>query len=174
MSARTKIALSPPGPPVAVDGETFREAMSHLAAPLTVVTTRDGQGRRRGFTASSVTSVSLDPPLVLVGLSNGSSCREALLGAGEFIVNVLGEQHRGVATAFAEHGADRFQGLAFDTWPGTELPYLTGANAAFRCTRIRHVPVGDHHLVIGKLTGLVAEGTDKPLLWYRRGFSTAS
>jgi flavin reductase ActVB len=161
---------APPRVPLSADA--FKEAMSLLAAPLTIVTTSDAGGRRWGFTASSVSSVSLDPPLMLVGVANESSCRQALEDAGEFLVNVLGEQHRGVARAFASRGVDRFAGLDFSTWPGSALPVLPDASAAFRCAVVEWIPVGDHQLVIGELTGLRSGGATRPLLWHRRGFCT--
>ncbi|MGW2846848.1 flavin reductase family protein [Streptomyces sp. NPDC001274] len=164
------LELSPPCP---VDSDTFREAMAHLAAPLTVVTTRDADGRRWGFTASAVTSVSMDPPLLLVGLGNGSSCREALSSSPEFVVNVLGEQHTEVAGRFARHGVDRFAQGGFTTWPGSGLPCLADAAAVFRCTAVDRIPMGDHQLLIGELTGLRIPKETSPLLWYRRGFRAA-
>jgi flavin reductase ActVB len=159
--------------PSPVNSDLFCEAMSLLVAPLTVVTTRDSAGRWWGFTASSVTSVSLDPPLLLLGLSRTSSCRMALIESPEFVVNVLGAQHRGLARQFARPGVDRFSGWDFDTWPGSGLPYLADAHAVFRCTRMDLIPVGDHELVIGELTGLLTGHRTKPLLWYRRQFHCA-
>jgi flavin reductase ActVB len=146
--------------------------MSLLAAPLTIVTTSDTAGRRWGFTASSVSSVSLDPPLVLVSLSNNSSCRRALTETREFLINVLGEQHRDVARTFARRGIDRFAGYDFGIWTGSQLPFLLDASAVFRCTIIGWIPVGDHQLVIGELTGVRTGDSKKPLLWHRREFCT--
>jgi flavin reductase ActVB len=157
-----------------VDGATFREAMSLLAAPLTVVTTRDAGGRRRGFTASAVTSASLEPPLVLVGLSNNSSCRAALTEAPEFVINLLGEGHADVARRFAARDVDRFAEHAFEDWPGSWLPRLVGAHAALRCRLVDCVPVGDHHLLVGELTGLHSGPASRPLLWHRRDLHTTT
>lgn len=163
----TVMALDPSTP---VDGPTFREAMALLAAPLTVVATRDEHGRRRGFTASAVTSVSLDPPLILVGLSNDSSCRAALTAATGFTVSVLGARHTPVARRFASRGVDRFAGLDFEDWTGTDLPYLTDATVALRCRTADLIPAGDHHLLVGEVTGVRTDGAAEPLLWHRRGF----
>ncbi|MER6243731.1 flavin reductase family protein [Streptomyces griseorubiginosus] len=165
-------------PAAQLDADTFREAMSWLPTAVSIVTTTDGRGHRWGFTAGSVGSVSLDPPLLLVGVDNGSSCLEAMTGSHEFAVNVLGERHRELAALFARHGADRFDGTAghaFGPWPGSQdgPPLLAGANAAYRCTTVESVPAGDHHLVIGRLTGLVTrEQAEPPLVWYRRAFVT--
>ncbi|HEX5496865.1 MAG TPA: flavin reductase family protein [Mycobacteriales bacterium] len=153
-----------------VDDQTYRDAMSLLAAPTTVVTGLDRNGRRWGFTASSVTSVSLDPPLVLVGVDRTSSCHRAMLSAHEFVVNVLAGRHGELARRFATHGADRFAGGEFDIWPGSALPCLPDANALVRCATFQIIPVGDHDLVVGAVVEARVCGSDPPLVWYRRSF----
>ena len=153
-----------------VDPTTFRHAMSMLAAPVTIVTTRDRAGRPWGFTASSVTSVSLDPPLLLVGIAHASSCRAAFRETDEFVVNVLGTQHRDLATRFATHGIDRFAGGRFVDWPGTDLPCVADANAGYRCRTWLPVPAGDHDLIVAALVDLHVGEAGPPLMLYRRGF----
>lgn len=168
MTARADQAMAP------VDDETFRNVMSRIAAPLTVVTTRDDLGDRWGFTASSVTAASLEPPLVLVGVAHTSSCLDALTKASEFVINVLDEEHRHVARQFASRGVDRFAGQDFGTWPDSGLPYLTDAHAALRCVVADRIPVGDHDLFIGELVGAIVNDSAKPLLWYGRSFYTVA
>ncbi|MFE8957177.1 MULTISPECIES: flavin reductase family protein [Streptomyces] len=153
--------------------QAFREAMAHLAAPVSVVAVLDPAGRRRGFTATSVTSVSLDPPMVLVGVDHRSSCHEALTGAPEFTVNVLVAHHGELARRFATHGVDRFAGAGFAGWPGTGTPYLPDAGVLLRCRTADVVRAGDHDLVLGAVTDArTAESAPDPLLWYRRAFHT--
>jgi flavin reductase ActVB len=152
------------------DATTFRRAMSMLAAPVTIVTTRDDTGCPWGFTASAVTAVSLNPPLLLVGIAHDSSCHAAFRGTDELVVNVLGEHHRDVATRFATHGADRFAGGGFVDWPGTALPCLIDANACYRCRTWRILTVGDHDLVVAGLVELRVNAAGGPLMWYQRGF----
>lgn len=155
------------------DAQAFRDAMALLAAPVTVVTALDAAGRRRGFTASSVTSVSLDPPLVMVGVGLASSCHAAMTAADEFVVNVLGEEHRDVARRFATHGVDRFAQGGFAAWGGTGTPFLPGARVLLRCRTTRVVRAGDHDLVLGTpLEIRTGDPATAPLLWYRRGFHT--
>ncbi|MFF8957363.1 flavin reductase family protein [Streptomyces sp. NPDC014894] len=155
-----------------LDGdEAFKDALALLPAALAIVTTRDENGRRWGLTASSVASVSLDPPLVLVGISHTSSCFKALSRAPGFVINLLGDRHRELARRFATSGIDRFAGQPFTDWPGTALPHLADAHAAFRCRTVDRVRAGDHDLLIGRLTELRADGGESPLLWYRRGFA---
>jgi phosphoglycerate dehydrogenase-like enzyme len=110
----------------------------------------DGGGPPGSGTAGSVVSVSLDPPLLLIGVDDKSSCLGAMTGSREFAVNVLGERHRDLAALFSRHGADRFDGTgihAFGPWPGAQdgPPPLAGAGAAYRCTTVDSVPAGDHH-----------------------------
>ncbi|MFD9718896.1 flavin reductase family protein [Streptomyces sp. NPDC059076] len=159
------------GSPQAMESEEFRDAMSLLAAPLTIVTARDTEGRPWGFTASSVTSVSLEPPLLLVGMSRTSSCFPALSEADEFTVNVLGEGHRELARTFATTGVDRFAGVSIGDWGDSTVPYLTDVSVAFRCSASSRIPVGDHTLLVGELTQMRGHGaTASPLVWYRRDF----
>ncbi|MFI6099322.1 flavin reductase family protein [Lentzea sp. NPDC051213] len=154
-----------------IDEHTFREAMSLVAAPIAVVTTTDGTGRRWGFTASAVTSVSMSPPLVLVGIGHTSSCHEALTSATEFVINVLGESDGEVARRFATKDVDRFAGTGLVTWPGTALPVLPSAVVALRCEVADVIVAGDHDLLIGRLCAVrFSEEAPDPLVWYRRGF----
>ncbi|MBX9396487.1 flavin reductase family protein [Streptomyces sp. TRM72054] len=165
----TKVGDSPP----ALGSAEFREAMSFLAAPLTIVTARDAEGRAWGFTASSVTSVSLEPPLVLVGVSHTSSCFGALSEATEFSINILGSDHRELARTFATRGVDRFSGVRLADWPDSTVPYLADVAVALRCVVTSRVPVGDHTLLIGELSGMHRQGpASAPLVWYRRDFRT--
>jgi flavin reductase ActVB len=156
-----------------VDAQTFRDAMALLPAPLTVVTTVDNTGRRWGFTASSVSSVSLDPPLLLVSVARTSSCHPAVTSGRDYVINVLGGQHRELAARFATSGVNRFAGGEFASWPGSLLPYLPDANVLLRCVTVAVTPAGDHDLLIGGLAEVRIGAGGSPLLWYRRAFHTS-
>ncbi|MEU9443061.1 flavin reductase family protein [Streptomyces sp. NPDC048304] len=163
----------PPAEPARIGAQQFREAMALLAAPVTIVTTVGADGSRRGFTASSVTSVSLAPPLVLVGVTRGAGCHQPLLESGEFVINVLGRHHAALARRFAADHADRFAGGEFEAWPGTGLPYLPDAALALRCTLADVVPAGDHDLLLGTPGQARTCGSSGALVWYQRAFHTA-
>ncbi|MET9677249.1 flavin reductase family protein [Streptomyces sp. NPDC006482] len=156
------------------DAETFKDALSLLASPLTLVTTADEEGRRWGLTASSVTSASLSPPLVVVGIARTSSCAAAFAAASGFVVNVLGEQHRELARRFATSGIDRFAGQELAGWPGSRLPFVPDAHAAFHCAVEDRLRVGDHELLVGRPTEVLLDGGSAPLLWHGRAFRTAT
>ena len=169
-------ATSGPQPAACVDGRTFRDAMARLPAPVTVVSTVDGAGRH-GMTASAVISVSLEPPLLAVGLSRTAGCHPALVAADEFVVNVLGVRHRELARRFATSGIDRFAAGEFATWPDGDLPCLPDAHVLVRCANHEVITVGDHDLLVGAVLEVrAADGTEgEALVWYQRDFhSTAS
>ncbi|MEV0323655.1 flavin reductase family protein [Streptomyces sp. NPDC050658] len=160
--------------PAVADAQAFKDAMAQLAAPVSVVTALDGAGRRWGFTASSVSSVSLDPPLLMVGIALTSSCHRAMAGAGEFVVNLLGERHQHVAQRFAARGVDRFAAGDFAAWDGSHgLPCLPDAKVLLRCRAVEVIRAGDHDLLLGTPAEIrIRDAAAPPLLWYRRGFHT--
>src|SRR5271170_4893953 len=82
----------------------FRQAMGHFATGVTVVTSIDADGEPVGTTASAVTSLSLDPPLILVCFDRSSRTLESLVGHGAFAVNVLGARQQHLSANFARRG----------------------------------------------------------------------
>jgi flavin reductase ActVB len=153
-------------------GQAFRDTMAQLAAHVTVVTVQDAAGRTYGFTASSVVSASLDPPLLLLGVSRESSSSRAITEAPEFVVNVLSDANREAAKRFATSGIDRFAVGDCAPWPGGSLPYLPAASVSVRCARRDVISVGDHDLIVAGLLETRTGDPAKPLIWYRRGFHT--
>jgi flavin reductase (DIM6/NTAB) family NADH-FMN oxidoreductase RutF len=145
----------------------LRHAMGHFATGVTVVTTLDEAGEPVGTTANSVTSLSLDPPLILVCFNHASGTLAALCGHGAFAVNVLGAHHREVATAFAR---PREQAVwrHVEHHPGpTESPHLRDALATLDCVVEDILPGGDHAIVVGHVVGAtVGEDDAEPLLYY--------
>jgi flavin reductase ActVB len=160
--------------PDTVAGADFRDAMARLVAPITIVTTADEHGRRWGFTASSVTSASLEPPLVLVGVARTSSCHPAVTSSGEFVINILGGGHHQTAVQFATSGVDRFDGVRCTQFPGTGLPCLPDACCLIHCRTEQILPVGDHDLLIGAVAGAQLNEDAQPLLHYQRTFRALS
>jgi flavin reductase (DIM6/NTAB) family NADH-FMN oxidoreductase RutF len=101
---------SPPSAADTCDREVFRDAIGHFASGVTVITTAHAD-TRFGMTASAVSSLSLDPPMVVVCLNRSSPTCAAVTAAGEFGVNVLSENDGGLAERFAEPAADTFAGV---------------------------------------------------------------
>ncbi|MEV8309812.1 flavin reductase family protein [Streptomyces flavidovirens] len=128
----------------------FTRTMDRVPGPVAVVTTIDATGRRWGFTASSFSSVSLDPPLVLVCLDKESSTHAAFIGARYFLVNVLAQEQGGVARRFATSGADRF--AEGDTQPcELGLPGLVDSCVRVACSMHSVLDGGDHSILVGRV-----------------------
>lgn len=138
-----------------VAAEPFRSAMGQLAGGVCVVTTADRSGARFGLTVTSVTSVSLDPPLLLVCIDARSRALAPLRAGGPLVVHMLSARQEGLARRFAGPAPDRFAGVASRTLPGGG-PLLDGVLAAVECVVHRIVPGGDHEIVIGRVVGVHA------------------
>jgi flavin reductase len=147
---------------------SFIAAMRQVAASVTVVTT-DGAAGRHGATVSAFSSVSADPPTVLVCLFAGSRIARAVSENGAFCVNVLSETDAEIADRFAgrhdDRGPDRFAGIDIYGAPGTP-PQIDGATV-FLCDVQQSVPSGSHLIVLGHVRD-VLPGAARPLA-YRDG-----
>lgn len=149
--------------------DDFVRAMARVPGPVTVVTTLDPQGRPWGFTASSFSSLSLRPPLVLVCLDKTASTHGAFVSASHFLVNVLAEGQADVARRFARSGVDRF--AAGDTRPcELGLPGVPYACARLACSLFQVIDVGDHSILVGRVHS-VHTGDDVALAYCDRSFA---
>jgi len=148
--------------------EHFRAVLGHFCTGVTVVTAIDDDGPV-GFTAQSFTSLSLDPPLVIVCPGKGSTTWPRIEAAGAFCVNVLAEDQEELCRGFAMRGGEKFAGVGYTPAPRTGAPLLAGVLAWVDC-RLEHIhDGGDHVIVVGRVLDLgLAEG--RPLLFYRGGF----
>ncbi|MEV4114966.1 flavin reductase family protein [Nonomuraea sp. NPDC049695] len=154
-----------------VDTRDFKQALAKYITGVTVVTTADGAGRRWGFTASSFSSVSLDPPQILVCIARTAHCYPAFMSSDGFAVNVLTGTQENVARRFAQHDVDKFAGLPFGAGE-RDLPILQDALAVFQCATRARFPAGDHTILLGEvLQARVGQGD--PALYYDRQFRAA-
>ena len=152
-----------------VDPSQFRQLLGRFATGVTVVTTRDRAGKPVGMTASSVASVSLDPPLVLVSVARDNDMHPALKAADRFVVNVLAADQEAISRRFAEEHPNRFDGIGYsETRHG--LPVLEGVLASIECEKQAEAPGGDHTVFFGLVTG-GAVSDRGPLLYYRGGYA---
>lgn len=154
--------------------DEFRRALGHFATGVTVVTTWDAEGRPAGLTASAISSVSLEPPLVLACISHKSQAYPSFLPGRQFAVNILASDQEAVARRFASStmaGAEKFEGVGYHK-SALGLPVLEGALAAFECTIVHAYPGGDHTIFVGQVEALDAHGDHgrEPLLYYRGRF----
>lgn len=151
-----------------VSGVEFRAALREFPTGVTVVTTRGEGGQPYGLTASAFTSVSLEPPLVLVCVDRAATAHAALERYGWFAVNVLGEAQEALSRRFAISRADKFAGVRFREGLA-RLPILEGVVATLECRVVHRYAGGDHTIFVGQVEGASVAG-GPPLLYYRGGY----
>jgi flavin reductase (DIM6/NTAB) family NADH-FMN oxidoreductase RutF len=144
----------------------FRSTLRHFPAGVTVVTTRDDEGRPCGLTASAFTSVSLEPPLILVCIDHAATAYRAFTEYGWFAVNVLGESQTHLSRRFAASTGDKFVGLAFREGLA-RLPILEDVVASLECRVVHQYAGGDHTIFVGEVEAAAVRGG--PALVYFRG-----
>jgi flavin reductase (DIM6/NTAB) family NADH-FMN oxidoreductase RutF len=155
-----------------ISPDEFRRVLGHFAAGVTVVSTCDGDGRPTGLTASAFTSVSLEPPLVLVCVDHKSQSYPALLERGRFAVNVLRADQEAVSRRFATTRLDKFDGVPFHMSP-LELPLLDDALAQLECVTVGTHVEGDHTILVGRVERAHL-GSGEPLVYYRGRYDRLS
>ena len=152
-----------------IDQSTFRATLGRFASGITVITARDSDGRDVGMTVSAFSSLSLDPPLVLICIDNGASVAPVLEHCERFAVNVLSDEQEPLSRRFSEKEIDRFEGVAYHRGQ-LDLALLDGALANLECQVHARYPGGDHTILVGAVEATsVREG--HPLLYYRGGYA---
>ena len=159
-----------------IQGSRFREVMGRFATGVTVVTTF-AEGQPQGITVNALSSVSLDPPLVMVALDRRRFITPMVRANGRYAVNVLGEGQQAISDCFAHAavrpGREDFCGAAWHAGR-TGLPLLDGAIATLECTIVQTFSAGDHDLFIGRVDALdeddATESGVSPLLYFRRRY----
>lgn len=150
----------------------FRKAMGSFAAGVTVVTACH-EGRLVGTTVSAFSSVSMDPPLVMVCLKRDSRTLAALSQARTFCVNILSREQGDLAYRFAKSGSDdRFALTAIEVGI-CGAPLLADCVAAVECELHVAHDGGDHEILIGRVSRVVTDETKAPLVYVRGGFLNA-
>lgn len=148
------------------DHRALRDVLGRFATGVTIVTTREEDGVPRGFTANSFTSVSLDPPLVLICIAHTAHSAPAFRAAQHFAINVLCEDQKGLSNLFASSAPDKFEQSDWHEGPHG-VPLMPGSLATLVCTQHKLVDAGDHVILIGEV--LEARARDAPPLGYHRG-----
>ena len=143
--------------------------MGRFATGVTVLTVNGADGRPLGMTASSLASVSLEPPLVSVCVDHAAELHDAILAAPVFVVNILESRQEALSRRFADRHEDRFDGVGYHRSP-EGLVLLDGALAHLECDRFASYPGGDHTIIIGRVIG-GSTGEGRPLLYYRGGYA---
>ena len=155
---------------MSIDPERFKDLMANVAATVTVVTAQADEGPV-GLTVSAFTSVSADPPIVLICIDKVAGSLVAMLAAEGFTVNFMPEGTEDTAMVFAMRGADKFGSVEWSD-PETPVagPLLEEAFQAFECETVERTEMGDHWVIYGRV---VAERGDTgvPLIYLKRNFA---
>jgi flavin reductase (DIM6/NTAB) family NADH-FMN oxidoreductase RutF/ADP-ribose pyrophosphatase YjhB (NUDIX family) len=155
--------------PMTTDVSVFKEAMSRFPSGVVIVTTKDRNGELWGFTASSFSSVSLDPPLVMVCLSRAADCHQAFNSMQWFAISVLTANDQSLAARFSTRGTDKFAALSFTT-DQHGSPVMPSAVATLTCHRFDVYPCGDHTILIGRVMTTTLASDNKPMVYCGRNF----
>ncbi|MCX4631400.1 flavin reductase family protein [Streptomyces sp. NBC_01443] len=160
-----RFGTAQPGSP-----DLLRSVFRRHAAGVAVITAADG-GRSVGFTATSLNSVSADPPLLSFTIATGASSWPAIRDSEHLGVHILGEHQTELAGLFARSGADRF-GPATGWAPGPhEVPLLDGVLAWLVCRVVARVPAGAHRVIIAEAVAGDPAGEGRPLLYHQGRFN---
>lgn len=153
-----------------IDPGHFRKVLAHLPTGVTVIAAH-GEDGPVGMAANSVTSVSLDPPLILFCPAKTSSTWPKIRDAGSFCVNIMAGHHEDVTRQFAAREADRFSGVDYSNRPSG--PALTDAVAWIECTIDHEHEAGDHTIVVARVVAIEAAPTGgEPLVFFRGNYGS--
>ena len=150
-----------------LDPDAFRAVLGRFASGVTVVTTHENE-RDHGMTVSAFSSVSLDPPLVMVCIGDDASLRPVVERAEYFGVSILAAAQEALSRRFAAH-VNRFDGIGF-TRGEHGAAMLDGALAWLECRVAARHQAGDHLIVVGEVESAGA-ADERPLLYYRGGYA---
>jgi 3-hydroxy-9,10-secoandrosta-1,3,5(10)-triene-9,17-dione monooxygenase reductase component len=150
------------------DARSFRDALGRFATGVAFVTAAP-DGEPAGLIVNSLTSVSLEPPMVSFCPSRSSLTWSRMRRAKRFGVNVLGRQHQQFAMRAAPAGADRFAGLDWQLGP-RGVPLLTDALATVECEIHAEHPAGDHWIVVGRVEDVRISPLNDPLVFFAGAF----
>ncbi|CAB4877765.1 unannotated protein [freshwater metagenome] len=150
-----------------IDPTQFRNVLGNLPTGVTVLTAHGADGPT-GMAANSVTSVSLDPPLILVCPAKSSTTWPTIDSTGAFCVNIMAEHHEEATRAFAMKDADRFSGVAWHHRPTG--PALDEAVAWIECRIRDEHDAGDHTIVVADVVAIDAADGAAPLVFFRGSY----
>ncbi|MEV0248649.1 flavin reductase family protein [Nocardia sp. NPDC050712] len=154
-----------------MDPTNLRAVLAHWATGVVVVTTARADGTPQGMTASSFTSVALEPPLVSICLASASATCRSITGSGVFAVNVLGHDHEDIGRRFAARG-DPARRFALGRWhqAPSGSAVLTDAVAWLDCAVVACHPASDHTIVLGLVRDTATPRPAPPLIYHDRTY----
>lgn len=150
---------------MAIDVRELRNVMGHFVTGVTVITTRDTNGKPFGLTANAFSSLSLDPPLVLICVDKKVDCYACFEGSKVFAINFLSEEQEHLSRRFATKGIEKFEGLTYKTGE-CGVPLLEGAMGYIECKLLNGYDGGDHTIYVGEILDATASG-ERPLVFFK-------
>jgi flavin reductase (DIM6/NTAB) family NADH-FMN oxidoreductase RutF len=153
-----------------IDPSQFRDALGRFATGITVITGLAPDGKPVGATANAFTSLSLDPPLILICLAKSMNSLSAFVEGEHFAINILKENQRQISVNFATQSADKFSNVVYDTWP-SGVPILGDCLVNLECAREAVHDGGDHKIIVGRILRLEITDSGEPLLFYRGAYN---
>lgn len=161
---------------VTIDVQKYRDVMATYPAGVTVITTRDDDGNAFGMTVSAFTSVSIDPPLILIVIDKQSHTLPHLRASGAFTVNMLAAGTSDVALGFAAPSGDKFVHVDRSAVrAGTTGPILGAEAIGFlECRIVQEVESGDHWILVARVQGGAVLDDRAPLVYCNRTFNTVA
>lgn len=148
-----------------IDTRELRNALGRFATGVCVITVVDEQGAPLGLTANSFASVSLDPPLVLWSLQNGSEVYDSYARPRHFAINVLAEDQVDLSNQYARKGQHLLDPEHF-RYGRHGTPLLRDALVSFECELHATHEGGDHLIIVGRVRDMLTRPTGQPLLFY--------
>jgi flavin reductase (DIM6/NTAB) family NADH-FMN oxidoreductase RutF len=150
---------------MAIDPRELRNVMGHFATGVTVITTKDKDGKPFGLTANAFTSLSLTPPLVIVCVDKGVDCYACFEDTKVFAVNFLGEEQEHLSRRFATKGIEKFEDVPYHIGE-SGVALLDGVMGHIECKLLNGYDGGDHTIYVGEIQAAAASG-DRPLLFFK-------
>ncbi len=150
---------------MSMDGRELRNALGRFATGVCVITALNDKGEATGMTANSFASVSLDPPLVLWSLQNGSDVYSTFARPKSFAINVLAKEQVELSNLYARKG-DHLMEAEHYRLGANGAPVVRDALVTFECDLHATHEGGDHLIIVGRVQNMVARPSGEPLLFY--------
>lgn len=150
---------------MSIDQVEFRQALGLFASGVTIITTQH-ENQPHGTTVSAFSSLSLNPPLVLVSIDINATIHDLLIASEVFAVNILAEHAETTSRHFARRIPDKFNGITY-TLGELNVPLLEDAIASLQCRLVARYPGGDHSIFVGEVLATRTHPAHRPLLYFR-------
>ena len=148
--------------------DEFRSALGRFASGVTIVTTKDNDGKLHGLTVSAFCSVSMNPPLILICIQKSTPSHFAFEESKAFVVNVLSEHQQNISNHFAAYHEDKFAGVNYKSGV-LDLPVLEDCLVNLEC-RLKHAyDGGDHTIFVGEIENVILK-EGNPLVYWKGNY----